>query len=118
MQYLSKIYFALVFILAISFFSSCTEKKNSPKSVDEYRAEASAADQEALRLDNIRTAVEKEQLEMDSIYYYSGEKPEFKAKRDSLQHIMDSLDVLIHEQSVIMNRAQHECDSIHHTWAL
>lgn len=95
---------------------SCTNKKQ--KSVDEYRAEASAADQEALRLDNIRTAVEKEQLEMDSIYYYSGEKPEFKAKRDSLQHIIDSLDVLIHEQSVIMNRAQHECDSINHTWAL
>lgn len=87
-------------------------------SIEEYRAEASAADQKACRLNDIRDKIDAELLDMDSIYYYSGEKPEFKVKRDSLQHIIDRLDVLIKEQCEIMNKAQHDCDSIHHTWAI
>lgn len=89
-----------------------------PKSIDEFRAEAAAADKEACRLDEIRSKIDEELLAMDSIYYESGEEQEYKVKIDSLQHIIDSLDVLIGEQTKNMNKAQHDCDSIHHTWAL
>lgn len=104
-----------IYFLLLGFMVSCSPKQ---KSVEEYRAEASAADQEACRLDDIREKVDAELLDMDSIYYYRGEKTEFKVKRDSLQHIIDSLDVLIKEQCEIMNQAQYECDSIYHTWAI
>ena len=48
----------------------------------------------------------------------SGEEPIYKAKHDSLQHLMDSLDALIHVQDTIMNKAHAECEEYHHTWAL
>ena len=31
---------------------------------------------------------------------------------------MDSLEVLIHVQDSIMNKAHAECEEYHHTWAL
>lgn len=105
-------------IVFLSVLSCSNKNTSTTKSVDEYRKEASAADQEACRLDDIRSKVDTELLDMDSIYYYSGEKPELKIKRDSLQHIIDSLDMLIKKQCKIMNKAQHDCDSIHHTWAI
>lgn len=104
-----------IILLLLVFLGACTQKT---KSVEEYRKEALAADHEACRLDDIRNKVEAELLDMDSIYYYSGEKPEFKVKKDSLQHIIDSLEVLIKEQCEVMNKAQHDCDSIHKTWAI
>lgn len=106
------------FIVFLSVLSCSNKNTSTPKTVEEYRTEAAAADKEACRLDEIRSNVNAELLVMDSIYHESGEKPECKVKVDSLQHILDSLDVLIREQCKIMNKAQHECDSIHHTWAL
>lgn len=106
------------FIVFLSVLSCSNKNTSSTKAIDDYRKVAATADKEACRLDDIRAKVEAELLDMDSIYYYSGEKPEFKVKRDSLQHIIDSLEVLIKEQCEIMNKAQHDCDSIHHTWAI
>ena len=104
-----------IFLFILVLIAACSK---SVKSVEEYRAEASAADQEALRLWNIQQKLEEEQMELDSIYFMSGEEPIYKAKHDSLQHLMDSLEVLIHVQGSIMNKAHAECEEIHHTWAL
>lgn len=80
------------------------KNEETPLSVEEYRAIASKADQEAYRLWEIREKLEEEQFDIDSIYFMSGEDPIYKAKHDSLQHLMDSLDMLIHVQDTIMNK--------------
>lgn len=107
-------------ILIGAFLFSCSnaKKEEVPLSVEEYRAIASKADQEAYRLWEIREKLEEEQFDIDSIYFMSGEEPIYKAKHDSLQHLMDSLNVLIHVQDTIMNKAHAECEEYHHTWAL
>ena len=107
-------------ILIGAFLFSCSnaKKEEVPLSVEEYRAIASKADQEDLRLWKIQQKYEEEQLDIDSIYFMCGEEPIYKAKHDSLQHLMDSLEVLIHVQDTIMNKAHAECEEYHHTWAL
>ena len=79
-----------------SFLVAMQKNEETPLSVEEYRAIASKADQEAYRLWEIREKLEEEQFDIDSIYFMSGEEPIYKAKHDSLQHLMDSLDALIH----------------------
>lgn len=100
------------------FLVAMQKNEETPLSVEEYRAIASKADQEALRLWKIREKLEEEQFDIDSVYFMSGEEPIYKAKHDSLQHLMDSLDALIHVQDTIMNKAHAECEEYHHTWAL
>ena len=101
-----------------SFLVAIQKNEETPLSVEEYRAIASEADQEAYRLWKIREKLEEEQFDIDSVYFMCGEGPIYKAKHDSLQHLMDSLDVLIHVQDTIMNKAHAECEEHHHTWAL
>ena len=111
---------ALLYILPLAFLFSCSnaKKEEMPLTVEEYRAVASKADQEAYRLRKIREKLEEEQFDIDSVYFMCGEDPIYKAKHDSLQHLMDSLNVLIHVQDTIMNKAHAECEEHHHTWAL
>lgn len=109
-------YLAIIFSLLL--FSCSNKKSDSPLSVEEYRAIASKADQEALRLWKIQQKYEEEQLDIDSIYFMCGEVPIYKDKHDSLQILMDSLEVLILVQDSIMNKAHAECEKYHHTWAL
>ena len=101
-----------------SFLVAIQKNEETPLSVEEYRAIASEADQEAYRLWKIREKLEEEQFDIDSVYFMCGEDPIYKAKHDSLQHLMDSLNVLIHVQDTIMNKAHAECEEYHHTWAL
>lgn len=108
----------IAFIFPLLLLSCSNKKTESPLSVEEYRAIASKADQEALRLWKNREKLEEEQMDIDSIYYMCGEEPIYKAKHDSLQHLMDSLDALIYVQDTIMNKAHAECEEYHHTWAL
>lgn len=69
-------------ILIGAFLFSCSnaKKEETPLSVEEYRAIASKADQEAYRLWKIREKLEEEQFDIDSIYFMSGEEPIYKAK--------------------------------------
>lgn len=74
--------------MVFSFFLVAMQKnEETPLSVEEYRAIASKADQEAYRLWKIREKLEEEQFDIDSIYFMSGEEPIYKAKHDSLQHL-------------------------------
>lgn len=111
-------YIGIFSVLLLLLSCNNKSKENDVKSVEEYRAIASKADQEALRLWKIQQKYEEEQLDIDSIYFMCGEEPIYKAKHDSLQHLMDSLEVLIHVQDSIMNKAHAECEEYHHTWAL